>query len=54
MTAGFKYLKDCHKKKGEQLLYLAPEGRTQSKGFKLQQSKFRLNWKGGVCFLTIS
>lgn len=43
MIAAFKYLKGCCKEDGVQLFSLAVKGRMQSNGFRLQETKFRLD-----------
>ena len=43
MIAMFKYLKGCPFKKGTGLFSMAPDTRTRSNGFKLQEKRFHLN-----------
>ncbi|KAF7241729.1 putative RNA-directed DNA polymerase from transposon BS [Varanus komodoensis] len=43
MIAFFKYLKDCHKERGQDLISVIPEYRTWSNGLKLQEARFRLD-----------
>ena len=43
MIALFKYLKGCHTEKGQDLFSILPECRTQNKGLKLQEARFRLD-----------
>ena len=43
MIAMFKYLKGCHVGEGTGLFSRAPETRTRSNGFKVQETRFHLN-----------
>ena len=43
MIAMYKYIKGCHMEEGEKLFSAAPEKRTRSNGFKLQEKRFHLN-----------
>ena len=51
MIAMFKYLKGCHVKEGTGLFSMAPDTKTRSSGFKLQEKRFHLNL--GKNFLTV-
>ena len=39
----FKYLKGCHVEEGTGLFSTAPDTRTRSNGFKVQEKRFHLN-----------
>ena len=43
MIALFKYLKDCHTEKGQDLFLIILECRTWSNGLKLQEARFQLD-----------
>ena len=43
MIGMFKYLKGCPVEEGTDLFSRAPETRTRSNGFKLQEKRFHLN-----------
>ena len=51
MVAMFKYLKGFHVKEGTGLFSTAPDTRTRSNGFKLQEKRFHLNLRKN--FLTV-
>ena len=51
MIAMFKWLKRCYVKEGTGLFSTAPDTRTRSNGFKLQEKRFHLNLKKN--FLTV-
>ena len=51
MIALLKYLKGCHAEAGHYLFSILPECRTRNNGLKLQEARFRLDFRKN--FLTV-